>query len=232
MAEPKRQKTGMSGEAKADGDARPRLVFVTGNAKKLEEVRAILESAEATFPFAVVSKKIDLPELQGYPKEVSAEKCKLAAEHITAEIGPDGPKCLVMVEDTSLCFNALGGLPGVYIKWFLKGVGHDGLNKMIAAYDDKSGYAQCVFSLCATHTDLATTPPTTFVGRTPGLIVPARGPSDFGWDPIFQPDEGEGKTYAEMDKVKKNVISHRGRALALLQAHVLANTEELKASIQ
>ena len=42
---------------------------------------------------------------------MSVEKCKLAREQV------DG---LVLVEDTSLCFNALGGLPGVYIKWFLK----------------------------------------------------------------------------------------------------------------
>jgi inosine/xanthosine triphosphate pyrophosphatase family protein len=49
----------------------------------------------------------DLPELQGEPVDVSLEKCKLAAK----EVG--GP---VIVEDTSLCFNALGGLPGVYVK--------------------------------------------------------------------------------------------------------------------
>jgi inosine triphosphate pyrophosphatase len=50
--------------------------------------------------------------------------------------------------------------------------------------------------------------PITFVGQTPGRIVPARGPPDFGWDPIFEPD-GFGQTYAELDKVTKNTISHR-----------------------
>ena len=40
-----------------------------------------------------------------------------------------------MVEDTSLCFNALGGLPGVYIKWFLEKTGHEGLNNLLAAYE-------------------------------------------------------------------------------------------------
>ena len=38
-----------------------------------------------------------------------------------------------LVEDTSLCFNAMGGLPGPYIKWFLEKLGHDGLNRMLAA---------------------------------------------------------------------------------------------------
>ena len=68
------------------------LTFVTGNAKKLEEVRAILASGEK-LPFEIVSKKIDLPELQGEPEEISVQKCELAAK----EVG--GP---VMVEDTSL----------------------------------------------------------------------------------------------------------------------------------
>ena len=61
-------------------------------------------------------------ELQGEPEEVSIEKCKRAAQQV------GGP---VMVEDTSLCFNALGGLPGVYIKWFLEKTGHVGLNNLL-----------------------------------------------------------------------------------------------------
>lgn len=44
-----------------------------------------------------------------------------------------------MVEDTCLCFNALNGMPGPYIKWFLQAVGHDGINKMLAGFDDKTG---------------------------------------------------------------------------------------------
>ena len=44
--------------------------------------------------------------------------------------------------------------------------------------------------------------------RLQGKIVPARGPTDFGWDPVFQPD-GFEQTYAEMDKAVKNTISHR-----------------------
>ena len=43
-----------------------------------------------------------------------------------------------MVEDTSLCFNAYQGLPGPYIKWFLQKLGHDGLNRMLAGFEDKA----------------------------------------------------------------------------------------------
>jgi inosine triphosphate pyrophosphatase len=121
-----------------------------------------------------------------------------------------------MVEDTCLCFNALQGLPGPYIKWFLQKLGHDGLNRMLAGFDDKSAYALCVFA----YSSGPGSEPIVFAGRTDGRIVPARGPADFGWDPIFEA-ESFGQTYAEMDKELKNSISHRYRALDKLRAHLL-----------
>jgi inosine triphosphate pyrophosphatase len=224
---------------------RPAITFITGNAKKLEEVVAIVGT---TFPFPLLSAKVDLPELQGEVEEISMAKASLAAERVR------GP---VLVEDTSLCFNALGGLPGPYIKWFLDKTGHVGLNNLLAAYPDKSAYAQCIFAFSAGPG--AT--PVLFTGRTHGKIVPARGPTDFGaerwipgrakpfltpppptptptislslvgWDPIFEPD-GHNATYAEMDKALKNTLSHRGRSLALLMAHFSANAEAIEADIR
>ncbi|CAI5459346.1 unnamed protein product [Closterium sp. Yama58-4] len=176
------------------------ITFVTGNAKKLEEVKAIFGSS-----VALRSRKIDLPELQGEPEDISKEKARLAAAKV------DGP---VLVEDTCLCFNALNGLPGPYIKWFLDKTGHEGLNNLLAAYEDKSAYALCIFSLCLGPQH----EPLSFAGRTEGKIVPARGPKDFGWDPVFQPD-GFDQTYAELPKETKNQISHRRRALDLVKKH-------------
>ncbi|KAE9621184.1 putative nucleotide diphosphatase [Lupinus albus] len=176
------------------------VTFVTGNAKKLEEVRAILGQ---TIPFQ--SLKLDLPELQGEPEDISKEKARLAAAQV------NGP---VLVEDTCLCFNSLKGLPGPYIKWFLQKIGHEGLNNLLMAYEDKSAYALCVFSF-AVGPD---SEPITFSGKTQGKIVLPRGPNDFGWDPIFQPD-GYNQTYAEMPKEEKNKISHRSKSLALVKSH-------------
>lgn len=176
------------------------VTFVTGNPKKLEEVKAILGQS---IPFQ--SLKLDLPELQGEPEEISKEKARLAAAQV------NGP---VLVEDTCLCFNALKGLPGPYVKWFLQKIGHEGLNNLLMAYEDKSAYALCVFSLALGPN----TEPITFLGKTMGKIVPARGPNDFGWDPIFQPD-GYELTYAEMPKEEKNKISHRSKSLSLVKSH-------------
>jgi len=189
------------------------ITFVTGNKKKLEEVQRLLVSSASTnrpggnsmeLPFHITNAKIDLPELQGDPVEIAIEKCKLAAEKV------NGP---VFTEDTCLCFNALNGMPGPYIKWFLDSCGHDGLNAMLNGFDDKTAYAQTIIAFTSgpgheVHT---------FDGRTSGKIVKAKGPLDFGWDPIFEPARDDGgcdKTYAEMEKDEKNLISHRSRSFA------------------
>lgn len=179
------------------------LVFVTGNAKKLEEVIQILGDK---FPCTLVAKKIDLPEYQGEPDEISIQKCQEAARQV------QGP---VLVEDTCLCFNALGGLPGPYIKWFLEKLKPEGLHQLLAGFEDKSAYALCTFAF---STGNASEPVRLFRGRTSGRIVVPRGCRDFGWDPCFQPD-GYEQTYAEMPKAEKNAISHRYRALRELQEY-------------
>ncbi|KAJ8038892.1 Inosine triphosphate pyrophosphatase [Holothuria leucospilota] len=186
------------------------LVFVTGNVKKLEEVNAILEGK-----VKVEARSIDLPEFQGEPEFISVAKCKEAIKHI------DGP---VIVEDTCLCFNALGGLPGPYIKWFLKKLGPEGLHRMLLGWDDKSAYALCTFAYSSGDPDEEIK---VFSGKTPGTIVEPRGPTDFGWDPCFQPD-GFDQTYAEMPKDIKNDISHRGKALAALAEYLLSSGEAKK----
>ncbi|KAL7918181.1 putative inosine triphosphate pyrophosphatase [Trichoderma austrokoningii] len=182
----------------------PVIHFITGNANKLREVKAILEPS-----IEIRSQSLDLEEIQGTIEEVANSKCRRAADLA------NGP---VLVEDTALCFNALNGLPGPYIKWFLDSVGHQGLNNLLAAYEDKSAEAVCTF----TYSPGPGRDPIIFQGRTPGRIVPARGPSNFGWDPVF---EFEGKTYAEMESAEKNRISHRGRALQKLQAWFEAQQE-------
>ena len=58
--------------------APPSITFVTGNAKKLEEVTAILNGG-SPLPFAIDNRSLDLPELQGEPEDIAREKCVLAA---------------------------------------------------------------------------------------------------------------------------------------------------------
>jgi inosine triphosphate pyrophosphatase len=99
-----------------------------------------------------------------------------------------GGPCIT--EDTALCFKALNGLPGPYIKYFMKELGHNGLNNLLVGFPTKEAWALCTFAYSAGPG----TEPILFEGRTDGNIVPARGSSQFGWDAAFEP-VGTGKTY-------------------------------------
>lgn len=148
-----------------------------------------------------------------------------------------------MTEDTALCFEALGGLPGPYIKDFLGQLGHTGticsllhlslckadqsrpgLNTLLQGFPTTAATAVCTFA----YSPGPGQEPILFEGRTEGHIVPPAGPTHFGWDPIFAPIEGEGKTYAQMDGAVKNTISHRYRALEKLRAYLASQGPEGK----
>ncbi|KAF8358421.1 hap-1 [Pristionchus pacificus] len=179
------------------------LTFVSGNKGKIAEVAAVLGGL-----YEVRNVDIDLDEFQGEIDDIARRKCEAASEKV------DG---FVMVEDTSLCFDALGGLPGPYIKWFLKvekgrKLGPSGLHQMLSAYDDKGAEAVCAMAF--THG--RGLPITVIKGVCKGRIVSPRGPNTFGWDPCFEPLD-TGKTFAEMTIEEKNVISHRSKALAALR---------------
>ena len=82
------------------------LTFVTGNENKLREVKEILGNL-----VNVEHVKLEAQEVQGTAEEVAKAKAKqLFKLH----------KQPLITEDTSLCFNAYGGLPGPYIKDFLE----------------------------------------------------------------------------------------------------------------
>lgn len=72
-----------------------------------------------------------------------------------------------VVEDTSLEFTALGGMPGAYIKFFQRSLGSEGLYKILHAFEDKSARAVCTLAFCPfPHAD-----PVLFTGTTSGTIV-------------------------------------------------------------
>lgn len=214
-------------ESDAIDESRGTITFVTGNKNKLLEVQRLLSSDRTrSIPFDLEKAKLDLPELQGSPEQIAREKCETAANLLQSA---------VMTEDTSLCFHALKGLPGPYIKWFLDDLGHDGLNKLLQGFDDNRAYAQTIIAFSpgpGKEVHL-------FDGRTEGRIVPPRGALDFGWDPVFEPlpdecDSGgiaSGLTYAEM-KDDKNRISHRSRAFQKFREFLASSADEVLKDMQ
>lgn len=187
---------------------KPKLTFVTGNEMNLEEVRAILGPNS---PIEIVSYDLDLPELQGEIDDIIINKCQEAARRLRVP---------VLVEDTCLCFNALEGLPGPYIKWFIKKLEPEGLVRLLAGWEDKSAEAISTFGFC--KGDCEDLKVELFQGRTQGTIVNPKTLKhhgwESGWDCVFQPN-GYNKTYAELKKEEKNRISQRFKALMKLKAY-------------
>ena len=171
------------------------IVFITGNKHKASEVQLVLNDRE------VIMHDIDLPEIQGSSEEIIRHKAEHAKQFIK------GP---FIVEDSGLEYDALNGMPGPYVKWFLTSIGNDGLVRLLAGYDNKRANAVCnVAYYDGTTVHI-------FKGLLKGTIVAAKGTSAFGWDNIFKPD-GFNETYGEMKPELKNSLSHRYLALAQLK---------------
>jgi len=183
-----------------------KIAFVSGNEHKLREAQAILDLE--CFPWSLeLISDVDFHEIQATQLEVAINKCKQAQKLV------DGP---VIVEDTSLVLNSLGGMPGVYIKDFWESIGNVGMIKLLDSFEDRSAYVQC--TLCFARDSSASVK--TFVGQTFGAITKEeRGDLNFGWDAIFQPINCD-HTFGEMTLDKKNMYSHRAKAFKQLQTYL------------
>lgn len=177
------------------------LYFITTNAKKLAVAQMIIPSIQGL--------AIDLPELQ----ELDAHKiihAKLAAafEHRQGAF---------VVEDTSLYFDGMNGLPGPFVKWFLAAIGAQGLYNISEKFNSKKAVAKTIIGYAHSPEQIHF-----FEGIMSGQIVSPRGPQHFGFEPIFQPD-GFALTFAEMSQEEKNAISARAQAFRQLRDHLVAH---------
>ncbi len=173
------------------------ICFVTGNANKFAEARAIVPELEML--------EMDLPEIQ----EIDAPAIIVAkfAEAVRRMPGRE-----LVVEDTSLSLKCLNGLPGPLIKWFLQAMGPRGLYEIASRFDETRATARTMIGYMDGAGMVRF-----FEGAVDGSIVLPRGATKFGWDPVFRPS-GHLKTFAEMTRDEKNAISMRRQAFAGLKA--------------
>jgi inosine triphosphate pyrophosphatase len=175
------------------------ILFITGNEDKFREFGEIIIAVK------LKRKNLNLPELQGTPEEIVKEKAQLACK-ITRK------PCFV--DDTSLCFNAWGGLPGPYVKHFLGYMGAEKLAQtLIASSHDITARAITSIGYCEPGKKAVCVQ-----GITNGKISLPKGNKNFkkGWDPIFMP-EGSLKTNGEMEPREKHIYSQRTKAIRLFE---------------
>lgn len=186
---------------------RKRLVFVTNNAHKLEEIRAILGERIEILSISDIGCHADIPETADTLEGNARQKSRYVYEHY-------GLDCFA--DDTGLEVESLGGAPGVYSARYAGGQGHDSqanMNKLLKEMEEKNdrkAQFRTIISLIEKGEERQ------FEGIVKGQITKEkRGESGFGYDPIFQPD-GYDTTFAELGSDIKNRISHRARAVAAL----------------
>ena len=199
------------------------LVLASNNAKKLAELRALLDGLALTL---VAQGSLGLDEADE-PHHSFIENALAKARHAARATGG-----AAIADDSGLCVRALGGAPGVISAHFAgdlpalpgearearrqrqDGANNQALLARLAGAADRRGHF--ISTLVALrHAD--DPEPLVAVGRWPGEILAApRGEQGFGYDPLmFIPSLGA--SVAELDADTKNRHSHRARAAALLR---------------
>jgi len=172
-----------------------KILFVTGNRHKLEEAGRILSPHGISLEMAGCEKL----EIQaGTLEEVASFAAKVAAREIGAP---------VLVEDSGLFIDALGGFPGPYSSYAFKTIGCRGVLRLMNGASDRGASFRCAVAYCAAGAE-----PRGFTGVSGGSIAnDMTGSRGFGFDPIFI-GRGCRLTYAELDAESKCRVSHRGEA--------------------
>lgn len=183
-----------------------KLVFVTNNAHKLEEISSILGGKMELLSLKDIQCTADIPETADTLEGNAIQK----AEYIHRHYGLD-----CFADDTGLEVEALDGAPGVYSARYA-GEGHDSeanMQKLIHNLEGKDNRkAQFRTAICL----IMDNEQHLFEGICRGEIIKEkRGGAGFGYDPIFVP-EGYTETFAELGNDIKNTISHRAKAVQML----------------
>lgn len=191
-----------------------RLVCASANPDKVVEIAAILDGVVDLLP-----RPSDLPDVVEDADTLTGN-ARLKAQAICTATGLPA-----VSDDTGLFVDALRGAPGVYAARF---AGQDAtyadnraklLGELRDVDDRAARFVSLVMVVWPDGRELEVE------GVCRGTIASAElGDRGFGYDPVFIPDDGDGRSFAQMSDDEKNQISHRGRALrGLLEA--LRSTE-------
>ncbi|MGH3342528.1 MAG: RdgB/HAM1 family non-canonical purine NTP pyrophosphatase [Carbonactinosporaceae bacterium] len=192
------------------------LVLATRNRYKLEEMRAILAEAGLRIRLVGVDDVGGVPEV---PETglTFAENALLKARAVAAATGLPAA-----ADDSGLCVDVLGGMPGVFSARWAGRHGDDraNLELLLAQLVDVPDEHRGAHFGCAATLVLPDGRERVACGRLDGtLLRRPRGSGGFGYDPVLRP-EGETRTAAELAPAEKNAISHRGRAFRALAPYV------------
>lgn len=183
-----------------------RLVLATANAHKAVQIRSVLEP----YGIELLARPTSVPDVDE-TEDTLEGNALLKARALAAATGESA-----LADDTGLFVDALAGRPGVYSARYAgeHATYDDNVTKLLeelsAVPDGARGAAFRTVIAVATPSGESWWVLGALAGR---IIDERRGTNGFGYDPVFVPDEGDGRTLAEFSAEEKNALSHRGRAL-------------------
>lgn len=188
-----------------------KIVLATGNPGKVREFASLFEHDNTD---VVPQKELgvnDVPETG----TTFVENAIIKARHAAKVTGLPA-----IADDSGLVVDALGGAPGIYSSRFagVDATDSDNIDKLLCELGDTAQRDAHFFCTLVFMRHADDPVPLVSQGKWPGRILHARsGEGGFGYDPVFYLTD-QGKTAAQLDKVTKNAISHRGQALTTLLA--------------
>ncbi|MCU1380108.1 MAG: nucleoside-triphosphatase [Acidimicrobiales bacterium] len=160
-----------------------------------------------------------LPRPADVPEPVEDGETLLDNARIKARALVDATGEAAVADDTGLEVEALGGAPGVFTARYAgeDATYEDNWRKLLAELGDEPNrgarWRTVALALWPDGTERWAE------GTCDGTITrQAQGGEGFGYDPVFVPDGGDGRTFAELSREEKNAVSHRGRAFRALGA--------------
>jgi len=191
-----------------------RLVVASANPDKVAEIAAILGDVVELVP-----RPADLADVveDGDTLEANA---RLKAVAVATHAG-----AAAVADDTGLEIDALDGAPGVHSARFAgdDATYEDNVRKLLAELDGVPPERRTARFRTVAMVRTPDGGEVVGIGAVEGRIIDEpRGAGGFGYDPVFAPIEGDGRTFAEMSDDEKHEISHRGRAFRALAAALAA----------
>tara|TARA_B100000214_G_scaffold244778_1_gene179515 strand:- start:1289 stop:1864 length:576 start_codon:yes stop_codon:yes gene_type:complete len=180
-----------------------KIVFATNNLNKLSEIKSLVPNSIEILSLNDISCNEELPETNPTIEENAIQKARYIYDNY-------GFNCFA--DDTGLEINALGGEPGVYSARYAGEDcnAEDNIKKVLHNMQEEEDRSAVFITVIAL---IINGKVTLFEGQCSGIITKTRiGMEGFGYDPIFMP-KGFTKTFAEMAKKEKGLISHRGKAV-------------------
>ena len=181
-----------------------KLVLATQNPNKVKEIQAVLPSTWSVTTALEAGITEELPETGDTLDANAREKAAFLQEYTGG---------FALSDDSGLEVDALDGAPGVYSARYGGPEKDDALNRaaLLRAMDGQTQRSARFRAVMAWATP---TGMTTYEGVVEGTLLTAeRGTGGFGYDALFVPIDGDGRTFAEMSVDEKKAMSHRSRAL-------------------